>query len=229
MVVPVGSLVNAGAVIVGASIGMAAGSLIPERLRTSLIQVLGLCTLVIGLSMANQPGVNLLLVIISCVLGIATGEIIKLSSYLDSLGDGLKKMLKSDNSRFTDGLVTASVIFCVGAMALVGSLEEGLGGSRTTLFNKSILDFCMAMMLASVSGSGVLFAFIPVLIYQGGLTLLAGSISPYLSEAIRSTLISTGGIMVLGIGLTLSGIKLFPLSNLLPALAYAVILGALFG
>lgn len=231
MVIPVGSLVNAGAVALGGCLGLAAGRLIGEKLRDSLFQVLGLCTILIGLKMALGTD-RQMAVILSCVLGVIAGESCRLSERLAQGGELVKKLLKSRNEKFTDGLVSASIIVCVGAMGLVGSLEEGLGGSPATLLSKSIMDFIVAMMLASIYGSGVVAASVPLLIYQGGLTLLAGFLAPYLTEPIKDVLISTGGLLILGIGLNLVGIKAIKaisIENLLPALLFAVVFGIYLG
>ena len=228
MVIPVGTLVNAAAVAAGAAIGLAAGSIISEKMRNSLFQTLGLCTILIGLKMALTVS-DPMIVILSCVLGVAVGEALNLADRLTSAGDTLKSLIKSKNEQFTDGLVTSSIIICVGAMAIVGSFEEGLGGSPATLFSKSILDFCSCMMLASVYGSGVLASALPLLIYQGTLTLLAGVLEPYMTESIKTALVSTGGILIMGIGSNLVGVKAIAISNLLPALVFAVIFGALLG
>lgn len=228
MIIPVGSLVNAGAVAVGGCLGLLAGRIIGEKLRDSLFQVLGLCTVLIGLKMALATD-RLMAVILSCVLGVVVGQALQLSERLARGGDTVKRLLKSKNEKFTDGLVSTSIIVCVGAMGLIGSLEEGLGGSPATLLSKSILDFSVAMMLASVYGSGVIAASIPLLIYQGGLTLLAGVLAPYLTEPIRDVLISTGGLLIVGIGFNLVGIKAICIENLLPALIFAILFGVWLG
>lgn len=228
MVIPVGSIVNAAAVAAGAGLGLLAGGIIGEKLRDSLFQVLGLCTILVGLQMAltvQDP----LVVILSCVLGIITGEALNLTDRLTRAGDALKRLMRSKNEKFTEGLVTSSLIICVGAMGIVGSLEEGLGGGRATLYSKSILDFAITMMLATAYGSGVVASAIPLLIYQGSLTLLAGVAAPYLTEVVKTAIVSTGGLMIVGIGTNLIGVKPISISNLLPALVYAVILGALIG
>lgn len=224
--VPVGALVNAGAVIVGAGLGLMAGRIIGDKLRDAIFQALGLCTLLIGLKMALVAD-DLMPVILSCVFGGLTGQALRLDARLARAGDLAKKMLRSGNERFTDGLVTASLLICVGAMGIVGCLEEGLGGSPATLFSKSILDFFACLMLASVYGSGVLASALPLLIYQGGLTLLAGVLAPYLTEGIRNTLVSTGGLLIVGIGFNLLGLKPISIENLLPALVFSVFLGSL--
>lgn len=226
MLLPVGALVNSGAVLVGAGLGMLAGRIIGEKLRGSIFQALGLCTILIGLKMALVAE-DLMPVILSCVLGGLCGQALALDVRLARAGDAVKKMLRSGNERFTDGLVTASLLICVGAMGIVGSLEEGLGGSPATLFSKSILDFFACLMLASVYGSGVALSALPLLIYQGGLTLLAAMVAPYLTEGIRATLVSTGGLLIVGIGFNLMGLKQISIENLLPALIFSLILGSL--
>jgi uncharacterized membrane protein YqgA involved in biofilm formation len=229
MVIPVGSLVNAGAVALGAALGILAGNFIGGKLRDALFQTLGLCTFLIGLKMALFSGGDLFLIILSCVLGMAVGQVLDLAGRLARLGDALKRLLRSKNEKFTDGLVTTSLIACIGAMGIVGALEEGLGGSRATLFSKSILDFCMAMMMATVYGSGAMAAAAPLLVYQGGITILAGVLAPYLVGGVKATLVSTGGLMIVGIGANLLGLKPISLENLLPALGFAVVLGAWLG
>lgn len=224
MVIPIGAMVNATAVIVGGCLGLAAGSVIGDKMRQSLFQTLGLCTILIGLNMALSAA-NPIVLILSCVLGTVAGELTNLAEHLNSLGDKLKKALKSDNDKFTEGLVTASLITCAGAMSIVGSFEEGLGGSRATIYSKSILDFCSCMMLASVYGSGVVASALPLFLFQGSLTVLASFLEPYMTEAIKTSLVSTGGVLILGIGTNLLGVKAVAISNLLPALVFAVILG----
>lgn len=228
MVLPVGAMVNAGAVAAGAGLGLMAGSLINEKLRDSLFQVLGFCSLLIGLQMALSA-TNLLVVILSSVLGMVTGEVMRLSDRLTTAGDTFKRLVRSQNEKFTEGLVTSTMIICIGAMGIVGSLEEGLGGGRAIIYSKSILDFCITMMLATAYGSGVLASALPLLIYQGAWTLFASVVAPYLTEPIKMAIVGTGGLMIAGIGTNLIGVKPMNISNLLPALIYAVILGAILG
>jgi len=228
MVLPLGSIINSAAVVIGGGLGLVAGRAIGEKLRDSLFQVIGLCTVLIGLKMALVTD-DLMPVILSCVLGIVTGEAVRLEKKLARAGDGLKKAFRSKNEKFTDGFITTSMVICIGAMAIIGSLEEGLGGGPATLLSKSILDFFVAMMMASIYGSGAVAAALPLLVYQGGLTLLAALIEPYLTDGIRLALVSTGGLMMVGLGFNLLGYKSISIQNLLPALVYAVILGALMG
>jgi uncharacterized membrane protein YqgA involved in biofilm formation len=229
VIIPWGALINSGAVIAGGVLGLFLGRFISDRIHTLVFQLFGLCLVVISLGMVDKDA-NMILVLLSCVLGAVSGELMRLRERLDSLGDYLKSKIKSDNPDFTEGLVTSSVLVCVGAMSIVGSFEEGLGQGNVTILTKTIIDFFAIMILASKLGSGVVFCSIPILIYQGGLTILAGYLEPFMTPGIRSTLSSAGGILVLGIAANLIGVKpQISVSASIPALVFAVLLGALFG
>lgn len=226
MIVPWGPIINAAAVAVGATIGLYLGGLIPERVRTLVFQLFGLCLVGIALDMAMGGG-DFILVVLSCALGALTGELLKLPERLDALGDWLKRLIGSNNPDFTEGLVTSSLLVCVGAMSIVGAFEEGLGKGRTTVLTKTMIDFFAVMILASRSGSGVIFCFVPVLVYQGALTMLAAYLKPFVTPEIEATLTSTGGVLVLGIAFNMIGLKTpVNISCALPALVWAVILPA---
>jgi uncharacterized membrane protein YqgA involved in biofilm formation len=192
-------------------------------MRLIVFQALGLCTITIGMQMAFKT-TNPLYMVSSILLGAIIGESLHLEDAIASGGDRLKRALRSGNARFTDGFVTASLLFCIGAMAILGSLQEGIGGDRTIALTKTTLDFFAAIALGAVYGSGVMFASLSILMYQGSLTLFAGALSPWMSDLMRAELEAVGGIMVLGIGINLLEIKKIPLSNLLPALALVVVL-----
>lgn len=225
---PIGSIVNALAIIAGSMLGMALHNHFPERIKNIVFQGLGLCTLVIGMDMALKAQ-NLLILIFSILLGGLIGEALQLETAVERLGNWFKKKIGSKNIRFTDGLITASLIYCIGAMAIVGSLDEGIRGDRTILLSKSILDGFASVALAASFGSGVLFSFIPVLLYQGGITLFAGIFQDQFSPLLISQLTATGGVLIIGIGITLLEIKQIKLSNMLPSLFVVVILTLLFG
>ncbi|WP_147818911.1 DUF554 domain-containing protein [Salidesulfovibrio onnuriiensis] len=220
---PVGSLANAAAIILGSLAGCLLHSRFPERIRVIVFQGLGLCTLLIGLQMAFKVQ-NILVVIFSILLGGITGELLRLDTLFERLGNRFKTAVKSENPKFTEGLITASLIYCIGAMAIVGSLEEGVTGDPTVLYTKAILDGFASVALASTFGSGVLFSFIPVLLYQGALTLFAGFFQQYFSPELIAQLSATGGLLIVGISITLLDIKEIRLSNLLPALPFVVAL-----
>ena len=228
MVLPVGAAINAGAVVAGGCIGMLLGNRLPDRMRRMVFQALGLCTIAIGIQMAFKT-TNPLYMVGSILLGAIIGETLRLEEAVAGGGDRLKLALRSGNARFTDGFVAASLLFCIGSMAILGSLQEGIGGDRTIVLTKTTLDFFAAIALGAAYGSGVMFASLPILLYQGGLTLFAGAVSPWMSDLMRAEMEATGGIMVLGIGVNLLEIKKIPLSNLLPALVVVVVLCLLLG
>lgn len=224
--IPLGALVNALGIAVGSLVGVAFGSRLPERVRTIVFQGLGLCTLVLGLKMA-LPTQQPLIVIFSIVIGSAVGEALKLESRLMRVGDVLKARLRSSNPLFTDGMVNASVLFCIGAMAIVGSFDEGIRGDRAVVFSKTLIDSFAALALASAYGVGVLFSAVPVLIYQGSLTLLAGTFQQWLDPATMTELTAVGGTLIIGIGLNMLEVTRIALSNMLPSLLAVIGLCAL--
>ena len=224
---PIGSLVNAAAIIGGAAIGCWLQSRFPERIRAIVFQGLGLCVLLIGIQMALKVE-NILIVIFAVLLGGITGEILRLDTLLERIGNWVKRKIGSKNEKFTDGLVMTSLIYCIGAMAIIGSLEEGITGDTTVLFTKSILDGFASIAFAATYGSGVLFSFIPVLVYQGSMTIGASFFQQYFSEIMIAQVTGCGGLLIIGIGINLLELTEIRLANLLPSLAYVVILTALF-
>ncbi|MEI3479509.1 MAG: DUF554 domain-containing protein [Bilophila sp.] len=224
--IPVGAFVNAVGIALGSLVGVAFGSRLPERIRTIVFQGLGLCTLVLGLKMA-LPTQQPLIVIFSIVIGSAAGEALKLESRLMRVGDILKARLRSSNPLFTDGMVNASVLFCIGAMAIVGSFDEGIRGDRAVVFSKTLIDSFAALALASAYGIGVLFSALPVLIYQGSLTVLAGTFQQWLDPATMTELTAVGGTLIIGIALNMLEVTRIALSNMLPSLLAVIGLCAL--
>lgn len=227
MVFPLGPLVNAAAVIAGGLLGLALGARLPERMRAIVFQGLGLCTLVIGMQMAFKTAAPVIL-IFSILIGGLCGETIGLEERLMRLSDRLKSRLHSDNPLFTAGLVNATVLFCIGAMAILGSFDEGLRGDRTLVYSKSIMDGFSSIALASAYGLGVPFAAVPILLYQGALVLFAGFLQPWLGPALLNEITAVGGLMVIGIGLNLLNLTHIPLTNMIPALPAAAALAVIF-
>jgi hypothetical protein len=217
MHLPIGTLVNAGAVILGGSTGVLLRHALPERYRGILFQGLGLCTLALGTLMIVKM-TNPIVVIASVLVGGLSGELLRLEEKLENGGNALKKMLHLGDERFTEGLVTAFLVFCVGSMTILGAIDEGIRGDRTLYFTKSILDGFCSIALAATWGAGVIFSVIPLLVYQGGLTLLAAQAAPFFTPAMTAQLTATGGVLVLGIGLNLLGIAKIRTSSLLPSL-----------
>lgn len=221
-----GSVANALAILVGGAAGMLLHGRLPEKMRQVVFQGLGLCVLVIGIDMALQ-GKNSLIIVLSILVGGIIGELCALEERFAGLGVQLKKLVRSSNTRFVDGLITASLMYCIGAMAILGSLDEGIRGDPSILFTKSLLDGFASIAFASTYGSGVLFAAIPVLIYQGALTLFASTFQNIFSDYLIAQLTATGGTLILGIGINLLGLTTIRLSSLLPSLGVILVLTAI--
>lgn len=219
---PVATLINALAIIFGALLGVLLGRNFPDRVRSIVYQGIGLCVLVIGIDMALRYD-NIVLVVFSVLLGAVTGELLKLDEKMASLGNWLKGRIKSKDARFTDGFVTASLIFCIGSMAILGSIDEGIRGDRTILLTKSILDGFISIPLASTYGIGVMFSALPILIYQGSITIAASQSQAFFTPEIITQITSVGGLLIMGIGITLMDLKKVNVTNLLPSLIYVVL------
>jgi uncharacterized membrane protein YqgA involved in biofilm formation len=221
MVFPTGSVMNAVAILVGGGLGLLFHGRLPEKMRQVVFQGLGLCVLVIGMQMALQ-GKNGLLVVLSVLIGGIVGELLRLEDRFAGLAGVLKNLVRSSNTRFVDGLVNASLIYCIGAMAILGSFDEGIRGDHSILFTKSLLDGFASIALASTYGSGVLFSALPVLLYQGVLTVFASTFQSAFSDYLIAQLTATGGTLILGIGINLLGLTSIRLSSLLPSLVVIV-------
>jgi hypothetical protein len=217
MIIPIGSIVNALAVIIGSLIGLKFGSLVSPKIKTTIFQVIGLFTLVLGLKMALATQ-EFLLLLICLVLGAIIGEALSIDKSLTSLGDFLKDKLKSKNPNFTEGLLTAFLLYCVGSMTFVGAIEEGINQDTTLLFTKSLLDGITSILLASTFGIGVLISAIPLLIFQTILTWGALFFEPYLSTEIINEISAVGGVLIIALSLNILELKKIKVSNLLPAL-----------
>jgi uncharacterized membrane protein YqgA involved in biofilm formation len=222
-----GTLVNTATVIVGSSVGLLIGARFSERIRSIVMHALGLSTLLIGFEMAFRTD-NILFVIGSLALGGIIGELLKVEEGLESLGEFLKSKVKSRSGNFVLGFVTSSLVFCIGPMTVVGSIQDGVSGDASVLYAKSLLDGFASIVFASSLGVGVIFSALTVLIFQGGLTLLGGKLSFLLRPEVLDELIATGGLIIVGIGIYLLGIKRIKVGNFLPALVVAVVLAMLF-
>lgn len=224
---PIGTFVNAGTVIIGSLIGILLRKHFPLKIKQIVFQAIGLSTLVIGIKMSLEVR-NILILIFSMLLGGITGEFLGLDRGLERLTDRIKKKFKSSGEHFGEGLVTAFLIFCVGSMTIVGALDEGLRADHTVLLTKSVLDGFTSIALASTYGAGVLFSFLPLLVFQGGITLLAFISKDFFTPVMISQMTAVGGAMILGLGINLLEIKKIRIINLLPALVYVVILTRIF-
>lgn len=222
-----GTLVNAGAIVAGGLIGITLRKGIPERVGNTVMQGLGLTVVLLGLQMALQTQ-NPLVVIGSIVVGAIVGELINIEHWLDQLGQRLQsKVGGNSGGDLSRAFVTASILYCVGAMAIMGAIEDGLTGQPNTLFAKSMLDGVTAIILTSTLGIGVLFSAAAVLVYQGAITLGAAWVAPVLSEGVVAELTATGGLLIVAIALNILGLTRIRVGNLLPAIfiaAFAVII-----
>lgn len=220
-----GTLVNTGTVLVGSAVGLMAGSRLPENIKTILMQALGLSVVAIGLRMALEAQ-HTLLAIGCLLLGGISGELLRIEQRLEGLAGILQRKLRSRSSRFVEGFVTATLLYLTGAMTIVGSIQDGTTGDPSILLIKALLDGVASVALASSLGVGVMYSALPILVVQGGITLLASQMA-FLSEpVVLDAVNATGGLLILGIGINLLEIRRIYVGNLLPALLYAIV-GAL--
>ena len=224
-----GTIVNTLAIILGGLIGLLFGQALPEKMKRTVIQGIGLSVLLIGGSMALQTK-NSLIVIASLVLGGILGEWIDIELRLQHIGEWLEGKLSKGrpSGGFTSAFVTTSLIYCVGAMAIMGSLESGLNGNHNILFAKSMLDGISALVFASSMGIGVLASAVPVFLYQGAITLTAGLLQGILSPQVIAEMGATGGLLIVGIGINILEIKEIKVGNLLLAIFIAIPITILF-
>lgn len=222
-----GTILNVITVLVGGAIGLIFGSRIPERYKSTVIASMGLFTAAMGLQMFLDSQ-NQLIVLGALIIGVLLGEWWKIEDGLQALGQILEKRFSpnaepdSASSKFVRGFMVASLLFCVGPMTILGSIQDGLTGDYNLLAVKSTLDGFASIAFASTLGVGVLFSSIIILIYQGGISLLAGSLSAIISEAMMNEMTATGGVILLGLAISnLLEIKKIRVGNFLPALAVA--------
>ncbi len=225
-----GTIINALTVLAGGGLGALLGGRLPERVRETVIAGLGLVTILVGLDLALATE-NVLVVLVSVLVGALLGEWWRIDVALERASDWLKGRLARRASatslaHFNEGFITASLVFCVGPMTILGSLEDGLTGDYSLLAIKAVLDGFAALAFASSLGIGVVFSVITVVVYQGGLTLLAGLAEGVFSEAMIREMSATGGVLVLAIGLLLLNIKQIRVANLLPSLGVVLALVA---
>lgn len=213
----IGTVVNAIAIITGSLLGLLLKKGIPEGYKKTVMQALSLVIILIGIKGALVTN-DLLVVIISLAIGSIIGEFVGIESRLEKLGRWIEGRFPGESGSVSKGFVTASLVYCVGSMAIVGSFESGLTGNHQTLFAKSALDGISAIIFASTMGFGVLLSFIPVFLYQGILTLAAGLIKPFLVASVISQMSATGGLLITAIGINLLGIVKIRVGNMLPAI-----------
>jgi uncharacterized membrane protein YqgA involved in biofilm formation len=212
-----GTFVNCLAIIAGSMVGLLFKNGIPDRYNQTVMQAVGLAVLLVGLKTAIVSD-DLLVIIISLALGALVGEGVGIEDRLERLGKFLETTFSKGSGGFAQGFVTASLIYCVGSMAIVGSLESGLSGNHATLFAKSCLDGIVSIILSSSLGLGVMFSAVPVLLYQGAITLMASVLKPLLVPAVIAQMSGVGGVLILGIGMNMLREKKIKVGNMLPAI-----------
>ncbi len=222
-----GTVINVAAVIAGSLIGRWVGHYLSERMRQTLMVGLGLAVLLIGLQLALQSQ-QVMIVIGSLISGGLIGEAIGIEKRLEAFGSGLQKRF-SGMGKIAEGFVTASLLYCVGAMAIMGALQDGIGDKPTILYAKAALDGVASIALASTLGIGVLFSIFPLALYQGGIALASGLTKSILTESVIVEMNAVGGLLIVAIAVDLLGIKRLPVGNLLPAVFVAIALMWFFG
>ncbi|MCF0149157.1 MAG: DUF554 domain-containing protein [Clostridium sp.] len=220
-----GTIVNSLVIVIGAFIGLFLKGSINEKISNTIMNGLALCVVYIGISGALK-GDNTIVMIISVALGAFIGEIIDIDNKLEALGKAIEKRFNKNNGNISiaEGFVTATLLFCIGAMAIVGSLESGLNNNHSTLYAKSILDGISSIIFASTLGIGVALSAIVVFIYQGSITLAASFLAAFLSDIAINNMTAVGSLLIIGLGLNVLGVTKIKVSNLLPSIIIAVIL-----
>lgn len=223
-----GTLVNTATVLVGSTVGMLLGKGIPERISKALMIAIGFCTLYIGIG--GCTGGHTLAIILSLVLGTVIGEGLDLDRRINRFGSWVESRLNRGDRQMpiAQGLVSASLLFCVGAMTVVGSLQSGLTGDHTMLYTKACLDLISATIFASTMGLGVMLSAGVVLILQGGIAMLAHLIAPLLSTAVITDMTVVGSLLIIGLALNLLGVTKLKIMNFIPAVLLPLIITPLY-
>jgi len=222
---PVATLINVFTITIGSFLGIWLQQLLSEEMQRIIFQAIGLGTLIIGMKMAWKiPEGYILIFIVSLILGGVLGELLGVQTFLNYLGDQLKEMFNIGEEKFTEGLVTAFLLFCVGSMVIVGAIEEGVQGKRELLLIKSILDGVSSIALASAYGIGVWFSIFPMLIFQGGLTMIAGRIASFFTDNIINQISAVGGVLIIGISIRLLDLGSINIENLLLSILVVILL-----
>ena len=216
-------LVNTATVIVGSSLGLLFGPKLKDKYKSIVLYSLGLVTIVIGVSMAIKSK-SIMLIVGSMILGALGGQWLAIEERLEKTGEYIKKRAGSSAEQFVLGFVTASLLFCVGPMTVVGSFEDGLYGKGELIYIKSLMDGFASIALSAALGAGVLFSAIIVLVYQGALTFLARYLQGALSEPVVNEMSAAGGVIVIGIGINVLGLARIKVGNMIPALPIAAVL-----
>ncbi|MHB1315126.1 MAG: DUF554 domain-containing protein [Christensenellales bacterium] len=220
-----GVLVNTGAILIGSLIGLLLKKGIPQRITDAIIKGLGLCVIYIGFS-GTLKGENVLILIFSIAIGTVIGHLIDLDARLTRGVEKLERRFKKEGQKtnFSEGFITASLVFCVGAMAVVGSLRAGLMGDNQMLFTKALLDFVSSIVFAASLGIGVMASAVAIFIFQGGIVLLSHFIAPLLSDVVIAEMTCVGSLLIFALGLNLIGVTKFKVMNYLPSVFFPILL-----
>jgi hypothetical protein len=226
-----GTWVNVMAIIAGSGMGLLLKKGLPENIKTIIMDAIGLGVLLVGLKMALLVN-NIVVIILSLAVGAIIGECINIELYLNKAGNALERKMKkigNGNNSLAKGFVAATLLYCVGAMAVTGAIQSGLTGDHSILFAKSVLDGITAVVLTTTMGLGVIFSGISVLIYQGSITLLSGIVQKFITEIMINEMTAVGGLLIFAIGLNILEIKKIRVGNLLPALIIVIIFTLIVG
>lgn len=222
-----GTIINVLAIIAGSSVGLLLKRKLPERYTRIVFQAIGLFTIFLGIKMTLSSH-HIIYLIFSLVLGSITGEMLRLDKQIDRFSNFIRIKLKSDNEKFAEGFISSFLLFCMGSMTVLGAIEEGLGNEPKLLIAKSIMDGFSSIALASAMGIGVLLSAVPLLLYQGSITVFATYFHENLTELYVNEITAVGGIMLLGLGISILDIKKINIINMLPGLLYMILLIYLF-
>ena|SRR5690554_2183078 len=217
-----GTIVNSVAVVAGALLGVFLRKGIKDQYTSTIMDGMALAVVIIGVMGALEMN-NLIVVLASIVVGSIIGERLDLDKRLENLGTSMEKRFGRGDSDFSKGFIMASLVYCIGAMAILGALESGLTGNHETLYAKSVLDGVSAVIFASTFGIGVAFSAVAVFLYQGAITLLASSVKDLLTPEVINEMSSIGGILIMAIGINILGIKKVKIANMLPAIFIPIV------
>ncbi|MBQ0010803.1 MAG: DUF554 domain-containing protein [Ruminococcus sp.] len=219
-----GVFVNDAAVLAGTVIGLLFRKVLSEKYTDAAMKAVALCVLYIGISGALK-GQNAVIAILSLVLGTLVGTLADLDGLLAKLGDRLQsRFAGKGTSSLSESFVSATLLFCVGAMAIVGSLSSGLSGDHATLYSKAVLDGISSIVFASTLGIGVALSIVPMTLYQGGIVLLAAVVAPYLGETVIAEMTCVGSLVIIALGLNMLGITKIKVANMVPAIFLPILL-----
>ncbi len=219
-----GAVVNFFLVILGGLLGLLFKKGIPERVKTTLMSGMALCVIYIGVTGLFEDGINPIIVIVSFALGAVIGELIDLDKLVNRIGLWFEKKLSRGDTKIAEGFVTATLLFCVGAMTVVGSIDSGINGDNATLYSKGMIDCVAAMALTTTLGAGVMLACIPVLVIEGGISLLAVFVAPILTSEIVAHMSVIGSALIIALGLNMLGLTKLKVMNYLPCIFLPLIL-----